>query len=66
MDLVRGEISVNSNDIGDFIIMRGDGTPTYNFAAVVDDHLMEISHILRGEEHITNTPKQLSIYQFLK
>lgn len=61
-DLVRGKISVNSDDIGDFVIMKSDGYPTYNFAVVVDDHQMEISHVLRGEEHITNTPKQLAIY----
>ncbi|MBN0919075.1 glutamate--tRNA ligase [[Mycoplasma] gypis] len=62
-DLVRGQIAVNSDDIGDFVIMKSDGYPTYNFAVVVDDFQMEISHVLRGEEHITNTPKQLAIYQ---
>ncbi|WP_373436927.1 glutamate--tRNA ligase [Metamycoplasma equirhinis] len=61
-DLVRGEIAVNSDEIGDFVILKSDGYPTYNFAVVVDDHQMEISHVLRGEEHITNTPKQLAIY----
>ncbi|MBN3534439.1 glutamate--tRNA ligase [Mycoplasma procyoni] len=62
-DIVRGEISVNSNDIGDWVIKKSDGYPTYNFAVVVDDHDMEISHVLRGEEHITNTPKQLAVYE---
>ncbi|ACF07421.1 Glutamate--tRNA ligase [Metamycoplasma arthritidis] len=62
-DLVRGPISVNSDDIGDFVIMKSDGYPTYNFAVVVDDHQMDITHVLRGEEHITNTPKQLAIYE---
>ncbi|MGX9358386.1 glutamate--tRNA ligase [Mycoplasma sp. 128] len=62
-DIVRGTISVNSDDIGDFVIRKSDGYPTYNFAVVVDDHQMEISHILRGEEHITNTPKQLAVYE---
>ncbi len=62
-DLVRGKISVNSDDIGDFVIMKSDGYPTYNFAVVIDDHQMEITNVLRGEEHITNTPKQLAIYQ---
>ncbi|WP_412031630.1 glutamate--tRNA ligase [Metamycoplasma buccale] len=62
-DIVRGKISVNSDDIGDFVIMKSDGYPTYNFAVVVDDHQMQISHVLRGEEHITNTPKQLAIYE---
>ena len=65
-DLVRGLISVNSDDIGDFVIVKSDGYPTYNFAVVVDDHSMEISHVLRGEEHITNTPKQIAIYKALK
>ncbi|AWX42491.1 Glutamate--tRNA ligase [Metamycoplasma cloacale] len=62
-DIVRGEIAVNSDDIGDFVILKSDGYPTYNFAVVVDDHQMQISHVLRGEEHITNTPKQLAIYE---
>ncbi|MGY5139391.1 glutamate--tRNA ligase [Mycoplasmopsis gallinarum] len=64
-DIVRGPISFQSNDIGDWVIQKSDGYPTYNFAVVVDDHDMEISHVLRGEEHITNTPKQLAIYQAL-
>lgn len=64
-DLVRGNIEVNSDDIGDFVIFKSDGFPTYNFAVVVDDIDMEISHVLRGEEHITNTPKQLIIYEAL-
>ncbi|WKX02491.1 glutamate--tRNA ligase [Candidatus Mycoplasma mahonii] len=61
-DIVRGKIAVNTNDIGDFVIKKTDGYPTYNFAAVVDDHDMEISDVHRGEEHITNTPKQLALY----
>lgn len=64
-DLVRGKISVNTNEIGDFVIRKSDGYPTYNFAVVVDDFDMEISHVFRGEEHITNTPKQLAIYDLL-
>ena len=63
-DLVRGNVSFNSDDIGDFIIMKSNGIPTYNFAVVVDDHLMEITHVLRGEEHLSNTPKQLQIYEY--
>ena len=63
-DLVRGDVSFNSNDIGDFVIMKSNGIPTYNFAVVVDDHLMEITHVLRGEEHLSNTPKQLQIYEY--
>ncbi|MGL4343025.1 MAG: glutamate--tRNA ligase [Metamycoplasmataceae bacterium] len=64
-DLVRGLIEVNSDEIGDFVILKSDGYPTYNFAVVVDDFDMKISHILRGEEHITNTPKQLILYEAL-
>lgn len=64
-DLVRGDVSFNSDDIGDFVIMKSNGIPTYNFAVVVDDHLMEITHVLRGEEHLSNTPKQLQIYEYL-
>lgn len=65
-DLVRGNIKVNSDDIGDWVIVKSDGYPTYNFAVVVDDHDMEISHVLRGEEHVTNTPKQIAIYELMK
>ncbi|MBS4770672.1 glutamate--tRNA ligase [Carnobacteriaceae bacterium zg-ZUI240] len=63
VDMVKGDISFDSNSLGgDFVIMKRDGMPTYNFAVVVDDHFMEITHILRGDEHIANTPKQLMIY----
>ncbi|QWB96319.1 glutamate--tRNA ligase [Mycoplasmatota bacterium] len=62
-DLVRGKLSFESKDVEDWIIVKDNGIPTYNFAVVIDDHFMEISHVLRGEEHITNTPKQLMIYQ---
>lgn len=61
-DLVRGDISFESKDIGDWVIQKSNGIPTYNFAVVIDDYLMEISHVLRGEEHISNTPKQMMIY----
>lgn len=61
-DLVRGKLTFESKEIEDWIIMKDNGIPTYNFAVVVDDHLMDITHVLRGEEHITNTPKQLMIY----
>lgn len=64
-DLVRGSIKFDSSEISDFVILKSDGFPTYNLAVVVDDHDMEITHILRGEEHIANTPKQLAIYQAL-
>lgn len=62
-DLVRGSLKFESKEIEDWIILKENGIPTYNFAVVVDDHLMAITHVLRGEEHITNTPKQLMIYQ---
>jgi glutamyl-tRNA synthetase/nondiscriminating glutamyl-tRNA synthetase len=62
-DLVRGKLSFESKEVEDWIIVKDNGIPTYNFAVVIDDHFMEISHVLRGEEHITNTPKQLMIYQ---
>lgn len=62
-DIVRDEISFESSDFGDWVIVKKNGIPTYNFAVAIDDHLMEISHILRGEEHISNTPKQLMIYE---
>lgn len=64
-DLVRENIAVNSNEITDFVIQKQNGYPTYNFAVVVDDFDMEITHVLRGAEHITNTPKQLAIYDAL-
>ncbi len=61
-DIVRGPLKFESKEVEDWIIMKDNGIPTYNFAVVIDDHLMEITHVLRGEEHITNTPKQLMIY----
>ncbi len=64
-DLVRGKVSIESEDIGDYVIVKTNKIPTYNFAVVVDDIEMEISHVLRGEEHISNTPKQLAIYEAL-
>lgn len=65
-DLVRGPIEFATDSIGDFIIMRANGIPLYNFAVVIDDVTMSITHILRGEGHIPNTPVQLLIYQALK
>ncbi|MGZ9761938.1 glutamate--tRNA ligase [Mycoplasma sp. 394] len=64
-DIVRGQISFNSDEIGDWVIIKSDGYPTYNFAVVIDDYDMQITHILRGEEHIGNTPKQIALYQML-
>ncbi|GAB7387320.1 glutamate--tRNA ligase [Bacillaceae bacterium] len=64
-DLIRGEVTFESDGIGDFVIVKKDGIPTYNFAVVIDDHLMRISHVIRGEEHLSNTPRQLMIYEAL-
>jgi nondiscriminating glutamyl-tRNA synthetase len=64
-DLVKGRVSFDGQGIGDFIILRSDGLAPYNFAVVVDDGLMEISHVIRGEDHLTNTARQLILYQAL-
>ncbi len=64
-DLLRGKIGFPADEIDDFIILRSDGTPTYQFAVVIDDITMGITHIIRGDDHISNTPKQLLIYQAL-
>ncbi|MEI5909170.1 glutamate--tRNA ligase [Bacillus spongiae] len=62
-DMVKEDVSFESSGMGDYVIVKKDGTPTYNFAVVIDDHLMRISHVLRGEDHISNTPKQLVVYE---
>ncbi|XEC94676.1 glutamate--tRNA ligase [Paenibacillus tarimensis] len=62
-DMVKGTISFDSDGFGDFVIVKRDGIPTYNFAVAVDDYKMRISHVLRGEDHISNTPRQLMIYE---
>src|SRR3954471_2843423 len=64
-DAVRGEVRFHTDVIGDPIIMRGDGTPAYNFAVVIDDALMAITHVIRGEDHISNTPRQILLYETL-
>lgn len=64
-DLIRGEIVVDSREIKDQVLMKSDGSPTYSFACVIDDALMEISCVIRGEDHISNTPKQILIYEAL-
>lgn len=64
-DLIRGEVSFESKDIGDWVIIKSNGIPTYNFAVVIDDHYMDITNVFRGEEHISNTPKQLMLYDLL-
>lgn len=64
-DLIRGTVRFKNTEMDDFVIFKSDGTPTYNFAVVVDDSLMKISHVIRGEDHLSNTPKQIQIYQAL-
>lgn len=61
-DLVHGDTSFSGEVIGDPILVRSGGVPAYNFAVVVDDHLMNISHVIRGDDHISNTPRQLAVY----
>jgi len=63
--VVRGEVRFHTDVIGDPIIVRADGVPAYNFAAVVDDALMEVTHVVRGEDHISNTPRQILMYEAL-
>lgn len=62
-DMIHGEVVFNLDQFDDFVIMKSNGMPTYNFAVVVDDHMMKISHVLRAEEHLSNTPKQILIYE---
>ncbi|MBI2007231.1 MAG: glutamate--tRNA ligase [Candidatus Blackburnbacteria bacterium] len=62
-DLVRGRITFPGGEVGDFVLLKSDGYPTYHFGVVVDDILMEITHVIRGEEHISNTPKHLALYK---
>jgi len=64
-DLVKGPISISNRELDDLVIARGDGVPTYNFAVVVDDIDMRITHVLRGDDHINNTPRQINIYRAL-
>ncbi len=64
-DLLRGEVTFDGELIGDFVIMKSDGIPTYNYAVVIDDAMMDITHIMRGDDHISNTPKQIVIYEAL-
>lgn len=64
-DLIHGDVTFNMDQFDDFVIVKSNGVPTYNFAVVVDDHLMRMTHVLRAEEHLSNTPKQLLIYNAL-
>ena len=61
-DLIHGNIKFESEFLGDIVLIKSDGFPTYNFACVIDDALMNISHIIRGDDHISNTPKQIVLY----
>ena len=63
IDCIRGEINFDNSLLDDFVIMKSNGIPTYNFAVVIDDHLMNITHVLRGDDHISNTPKQILLYK---
>lgn len=62
-DMVRGKITVSNAELDDLIIARSDGTPTYNFTVVVDDIDMNVTHVIRGDDHINNTPRQINIMQ---
>lgn len=62
-DTVRGEVRFNTDVIGDPVLLRSDGVPAYNYAVVIDDALMEITHVVRGEDHISNTPRQVLLYE---
>jgi glutamyl-tRNA synthetase/nondiscriminating glutamyl-tRNA synthetase len=64
-DRVHGPTTISSDVIGDPILVRSEGLPAYNYAVVIDDHLMEITHVIRGDDHISNTPRQLALYRAL-
>lgn len=64
-DLIRGRVHFANEELDDLVILKADGTPTYNFAVVVDDMLMRISHVIRADEHLANTPRQIRIYEAL-
>jgi glutamyl-tRNA synthetase len=65
LDLIRGEFDFDNRELDDFVIVKSDGRPTYNFAVVVDDAKMEITHVIRGDDHLSNTPKQVQVYRAL-
>jgi glutamyl-tRNA synthetase len=62
-DVIKGRVAFQNSELDDLVIARSDGTPTYNFCVVVDDHDMEITHVIRGEDHVNNTPKQIQLYE---
>jgi glutamyl-tRNA synthetase/nondiscriminating glutamyl-tRNA synthetase len=65
IDLVHGPVEFTHEVIGDPVLLRSDGTPAYNYAVVIDDHLMEITHVIRGDDHLSNTPRQVAVYEAL-
>ena len=65
-DLIRGSVHFPAGAIGDFVVVKSDGVPAYNFAAVIDDSSMEITHVIRGDEHLPNTPRQVALYEALE
>lgn len=64
-DIIRGHVEIDTKEFGDFVVVRQDGMPVYNFVVVIDDALMGITHVIRGEDHLSNTPKQIVIYEAL-
>ncbi|HET7157801.1 MAG TPA: glutamate--tRNA ligase, partial [Burkholderiales bacterium] len=64
-DLVKGPITIANSELDDLVILRADGIPTYNFGVVVDDIDMEITHVIRGDDHVNNTPRQINVYKAL-
>lgn len=64
-DLIKGDVAIDNSEIDDFVLTRSDGWPTYNFAVVVDDSEMKITHVIRGDDHLNNTPKQILLYEAL-
>lgn len=65
-DLIKGKVEFVNSLLDDFVMLKSEGIPTYNFAAVVDDHLMKITHVIRGDDHISNTPRQILVYKALE
>jgi len=64
-DLIKGDVAIDNSELDDFVLTRSDGWPTYNFAVVVDDSEMKITHVIRGDDHLNNTPKQILLYEAL-
>ncbi len=65
-DMIRGKVKFDSDGISDFVILKSDGIPTYNFAVVIDDYTMGVTDVIRGEEHLSNTPNQIMLYDALE